>query len=457
LLVAGVAAACLVAACADIFGIQGGFLEDASLSDSGSDDTGSGKDVITIGDANFAVCDGGLTTVDPNAIYVSPNGNDLSTCGSQTSPCQTIAFALKNALDAGSFYLRDGLYSEHVLLGARSNVVIQGGWVVDGGVWTQQCSTSLTKIKPDAGSGATLTVTGSTGVVIRLVWIETEDQAGTGESLYAAFVNNYSAVTFDNVLLVSQNAGAGAGGRVGPNGIGCNSFAYDSGANGGPGTPGPLPTFAATGLNTSTAGTGNTGNVGVGTNTGGASCVPNVQCTPGLSPDGGVMCLQTSVGSCCGFPGDPACAGNPGSGGTGGHGGASSVAVFVWGGSVVTLTGGALFTSSGGNGGNGGGGGAGAPGVDGDAGATNKCCANPCSGACSCVPLFESGGPGGTGGDGGSGGQGGGGAGGPTYLIVYGGDASVVLNPPPVMEAGAGGAGGKPNGPVGPAGNVLAQ
>jgi hypothetical protein len=459
-----VAISCALVACADIFGIQGGVVDDASVSSDGGNpndaDAGAAKDVITIGDANFAVCDGGLTTLDPNAIYISPNGSDVANCGTQTLPCATISHAL--GLDAGSYYILAGLYNEHVALTDRSNVTLQGGWVLDGGAWTQQCSTDLTKIKPDAGSGATLTITSSTGVVVSLVWIETPDQAAPGEALYAASVSTNSVVNFNNVLMVSQNAGAGANGGMGSSDGGLCALPYGDGGAGSGGPAGGTGSWSMLGFVPFQAMNGTSGNSGIGGSGAPGSTTTASSCSLLYSGDSGSgVCQTQNGGNCSGLQGDPGCAGVGGSGGIGGIGGAPSVALLVWGGSIVTLNAGALFTANGGNGGNGGAGGLGGIGMNGNPGMSTSCC-TACSttleAGCGCSMFTpESGGEGGIGGNGGAGGSGGGGLGGPTYLIVVGGDASVSFTPAPVMEAGAGGSGGTPNGNAGVAGNILNQ
>jgi len=154
-----------------------------------------------------------------------------------------------------------------------------------------------------------------------------------------------------------------------------------------------------------------------------------------------VNCNCTNCGVTTGVEngsvGQPGCGGNGGAAGAGASGGGASVALFVSGGSQVTLAQVVLETSAGGRGVIGGAGGLGAAGGAGAVGApwcyTQSVCHGSGGGGpfCQCVyeptsaPTRTGGAAGGAGGPGGQGGRGGTGAGGWSVALVASSSASL--------------------------------
>lgn len=310
------------------------------------------------------------------------------------------------------------------------------------------------------------------GSTLRLVHVESRDQAPDDESVYAVVVNGGS-LTLDNALLVAQNAGRGTDGTPGIQGMGCDLGG--DGKNGAAGKPG---SFSAVGFDfiPSTAGNGDPGEAGAGAFGGVGACDFNCGSRSYMSilagdaappdsggfdagfdgglgdggGDGGVCNFFLFGNQTCAEDGGFGCGGSGGSGGGGGKGGGASIALYIAGKSKVTLVGGvSLNTANGGNGGNGGLGGSGAMGQVGNAGADITCDLS-----CMMSKVLK-GGMGGTGAPGGVGGTGGGGAGGPTYLFVSPDlsyvDALLAPNWASNSMLGKPGSGGSPSGVKGDA------
>ncbi len=488
----------LVSACGLVLGLEDGIYvspdgggEDVTPTGDSSGDAGADtsdareppKDVIDI-EANFASCDG-ATTLAIDAVYVSPTGADNNgNCGKASAPCQTIATALTLAAKTTgkTIYLGHGdpnapnaVYDELVTINQQDQdkLVIQGGFDdYPDAAWVQNCNQQKAIIK-SRNNDYTVLLSGYSAT-LRLVHVESRDNAPDDESVYAVVVNNGGKLTLDNTLLVAQNGGRGTDGAQGGMGSGCNN-----GSGGKVGAAGAPGTFSASSYLPTTAGTGDQGGAGPGQSGAMGTCDNNCgMCAifsvfgldggvdggpDGGPPDGGPPdgggCLFTKFNSMrCGQPGDLGCGGSGGLGGEGGKGGGTSIALYVDGttSKVTLINGVSLNTANGGNGGNGGAGGAGAPGMTGNDGIPFMCdigCGD--GGLCDFISL--DGGAGGTGATGGVGNNGGGGAGGPTYLYVAPNlmqiDSTLAAPNWLTMNSklGAGGSGGKPNGNAGEA------
>jgi hypothetical protein len=244
--------ASVLAACASILGIQNGTLDDASAEGGGSDAAVDyvAHDAVAL-DVNTALCDGGIATVSP-AIWVSKKiGTDTTGCGSTASPCASIGYAL--GAGVMTLYLDDSTFTENITLDSTDqNYTIQGGFLVDAGVWTPACNSGLTNVvgREDGGSAA-IEVHGASGLTLRLLTVSSKANgaAGSGESVYAVRVTDTPNVVLDNVTLIAQAGGAGATGPyVTPTtAVGCAAGVSGSGTAGGVGAPGAAGQITVTG------------------------------------------------------------------------------------------------------------------------------------------------------------------------------------------------------------------
>ncbi len=472
-------------ACADIFGVGGGNLEDASIGDASADVL---PDVPFDGgyvnpDANYADCGSGTRTLDLDAgLFVYQYGTG-SAC-TQNAPCPKIAQALALAKAGSIIYVAAGTYTETLDIGSAGLLsTIEGGWITDGGPWAPTCDDTQSIIQRDPANTAEWAIrvdAKPTPLTLRLVKILNDAPGGSanGTSVYGVSSNN-SALVLDNVSVI---VGPGILGVNGDPGTGTTTNLCSpppppsSGAvgdDGGIGFPGIL-TAGSTGFTAVQPGNGSPGTNGANGTAGGAggSCESCVTCAFACNDGGtGNACNLQEAGTSCTVAGQAGCGGAAGFGGyAAGHGptkaldgcGGSSVAVYVWQGAITFSN---SVTLTAGNAGNGGAGGAGKTGLAGSSGmagqqaqcatlatcATGVCpispqqCALGSTYTTKTIPAPDAGGAGGAGG---SGGQGGGGAGGVSYGYFTGGNATV--NGTPIQtQFGTPGSGGAPNGPNG--------
>lgn len=243
---AGIATPILLGACASIFGITGGNVEDASVDGQVDASTDAPIDVpydyvmfdqVSF-DVNTAICDGAVATVDPSmASWVSANGNDNNPC-TQAMPCQTLGYVLSHS-PKHYIYLDNSTFTESLVLdGSFTNFTIQGGWVLDGSVWTDQCLSTLTTIQEPADGGlSAVDLVGASGITFRLlsIWSKVQGQGGSGDSVYAMRVMGTTNVTLDNVTLVAQNGAQGAYNGNGATNLGCTTTSSGNGMSGNEG------------------------------------------------------------------------------------------------------------------------------------------------------------------------------------------------------------------------------
>lgn len=461
---------------------------DATTADTGVNDTGTVLDTGTVVDAGTikdtgivvdtgVIVDTGVdvdqrdacTLAQPNpnvGVFASPGGQS-SACGSAAIPCNSIQTAINLAQSSGKsiVYVDHGTYTESLTL--VSGIQIQGGWLDVGGSWSRQCgptNAAGTVVKAPSNANKTIVASSVTGVTIDTLTVASKDAAsvGTSESIYGIFSTS-SNLALVNVVVSVVGAGAGqtggGGGSGSSGGTGCSVGDGVGGAAGGGGAV-ATGTFGPSGYSPGNGGTGGAGMTGHnGTASSPAfTCVNGVQCVENFASDGCQDPLP--VTQSCGTAGTSGCGGQPGTGSSGGTGGGSSVAVYVWGGSVTSAQG-AFDSGSGGNGGSAGSPGGGGSGGTGTAGGngfrvitsckivnTSQCTNNATAAG------GVAGGPGGPGGIGGTGGAGGGGAGGYAYSYYTGGGASVSPSGTTFLFGAAGGGGNGGN--AGPSG-VAAQ
>jgi hypothetical protein len=267
-------AACLVAACAEIFNIHNAETDSGAVIDGGADVVDAPYDYMVFDaidfDVNTAMCgDGGVPFVSADAaVWVSAKtGIGGSGCGTQAQPCNTIAQALANRGGRNVIYLDDSIFQEIVqLASAQSGITLQGGWIQGDAGWQAVCDNTKSIIQgQDAGGPAAIEITTTNNVTLRLLTVKSKQSGanggGTTENVYAIRAIDAPGLTLDNVTLISQNAGGGSPGSTPQN----PPFCTTNGSNGQPGSVGTagLPgVFAGSDFSVSTAGQGSTGNAG---------------------------------------------------------------------------------------------------------------------------------------------------------------------------------------------------
>ena len=407
-------------------------------------------------------------------IFVKPiaPGSDTPTCGSRTSPCQTIGYAMDQAVKAGLKRVyacgSAGSYTTESLAVGSS----RAGLTVYGGL---DCSTSPSTWAYNAADKATMAP--PTGYALQVsAAVAFEDFSFTsanatvaGASSIAVFASNASGVVLTrcNVSagmgMSGQSQSAVAQAAPAPSGTtgGASVSAGGTGAGGGPMANPTCPTSiggaggsavateldgrsgqvgannAGTSLACNTPPSGTGGGVGTSATTpgsagSGASTTATFSST-GLTPTGGLPGGSGTPGQGGGGGGVQAAilgAGGGGGGGAGGCGGAgglagtgggSSIALLIFD-SSVTLATCTLTAAAGGPGGNGAAGQPGQAGGGGGAGYNSDDCG------------------GGAGGSGSHGGLGGGGAGGYSAGVLWTGTTPTITGG--TQTPGAAGAAG---------------
>ena len=488
-----------IAECGDMFGILIGVLLDGGGVD-GSVDGEPGDvaaDVPFDGgyinpDATLADCGMGAPMLMPEGgLFVNPAANPSNTACTFTSPCTTISAAMAVATFGNVVYLAPGTYTETLDLSA-AGVTIEGGWQVTDAGWVPQCNDTSAIIQRNPASSSEYAVSVSAAsFTFRLVKIlnNVPPTAAPGTSVYAILCYN-TALTLDNVTI---EVGPGVDGISAVDGTGQDPPACgppSDGASGGPGVAGAgaLPGGpGAMGFSASSDAQngfiGNDGHTGTAGADAGACLNCVTQCTVGCGlgdggPDSGMAtCTSMPTTPSCPGPGTGGCGGGGGFGGwgagrnpVGNPGGGSSVALYLWGGSVTFVNVVALKSDTAGAGGAGGVGNGGAAGASGSTGTPASCitsatCANVSSDSCGMAAAVEcgmsssfgtgmtpGGAAGGMGGAGGTGGHGGGGSGGNSYAYYTGNSAQVLGTTVPATQFGMAGAGGDAGGVMGQAG-----
>ena len=486
------AAVCGIAACANIFGITGGVLEDGSVPFDGASSEGAadaGPDAPFDGgyippDANYADCGSGARSVSADAGWFVKAGapHPPSADCSINNPCGALQDAIGVASPAGggTIFIASGVYNEALLFDNNTAPLsFQGGWDVDGSAWTPQCTSNLAIIAGDPSHNATVELD-QTPNTISFSLLEISNQPASvqpGTNLYGILALSPASLVLDNVNIFVGDAGAGSNGSgtvpifsdASPTdcnvpGNGANG---SGGANGSPAAIAPTTTGFVEQPSATPGFPGYWGQTGTGGTDGScANCVDQCNILNVGDCDAAVLptcAAQTDL--VCGSPGMAGCGGQGGYGGIGGTSGGSSIGIFLYQGNLV-VTNGAISAGAGGVGG------AGYPGDFGYTGGTGTM-GNPgyctdysgCGSMCfpfgppSCMPeggstsLLPGGNPGGDGGNGGAGGQGGGGAGGNSYGVYVYGVASVSLSGIHYASQSAA-PGGAVGGPSGGSGNT---
>jgi hypothetical protein len=392
-------------------------------------------------------------------VAAPPLGADSDTCGTSDAPCATIALASTHATTQarGFVYLGAGEYAESLTLAAGLTLI--GGWDNAGGAWTRQCTATRAHSAVIASHDNVAVQAQFDGsATLDTLTIRSKSQASPGESVYGVMLRGAATeLHLNEVAVEAADAGDGVEGAPGNAGAdgrsGCSAGDASRGADATTPAAGAVAgTFGPNGYTPADGQPGSAGMRGGNGSLGEASCVtcrdqiadqrPELRACQNLILN---PCLSdvTPERSCGDVSDTAGCAGKPGAGGAPGGGGGSSVAVYVWDGTLV-LQGATLQAGNGGLGaiaGVGGKGGSGGKGVAGKAGST-------CESTLTLVGVLmgtgpsaagggaSAGGPGGPGGDGASGGAG---AGGFSYALFKGGSARIVGAETATLRHAAGG------------------
>jgi hypothetical protein len=355
-------------------------------------------------------CDGIDGDVE-RAIFVSNAGANTANCGlSFTSPCQTLAFAITRAQQAGRphVYVQSGTYAGTLTM--ASGISVFGGYNIN---WQRDSHTKPGHIVTIQGGNPAVRFNAITQpTILDNVIVRAADATGTGASSVGVLVTSSQAVQLRGVAIEPGAGTTGSDGTTGTTG--------GNGGTGGTGTPGcenssgfcsscSIPARGTAGSSSCSRPGGAGGFPGLGPNNGGAGLTGSVG-TPGGA---GSSCHSNR--NCGGQPGQN------GSVGANGNHGTPGAAIGTFSDTTyVPAGGGTGQLGQPGNGGGGGGGGGG--------------------GTSFCDSYGSSGGGGGGGGCGGGGGTGGTGGGGSFGVIAR--NSQLVIDASTVIARG-GGAGGR--------------
>ena len=444
---------------------------------------GAGNGVIV----QPAPCD---ATEQPSAatgVFVSHDTGSPTGTGSALDPFKTIMSGVQAAGAAGKklVYVDKGTYAEQLVFTAgEAGVIVRGGFARQGASWVRSCgSRDLTLVQ--APTAVAIDVSGTTVTSgVRELTITTHAGASLpdagGESVYGVRVAG-AGVKFSlyDVAVVAGDGGNGGAASPGTTPsvatgtCGTTTACADgtAGTDGSKAQAAPVGTFSVAGYTPGDGDVGKNGGLGHAGVVGAAASMNGcTTCTGCGALHCNCACAQSGCNNSCesGTQGSTqvssplgACGcGGPGAiGGKAGRGGGASVALFVSGGAIVSLSYSSLTAGKGGDGSIGGGAAPGASGSDG-ATATASCAAGSCicnlvGGGAQCgtsapsVPVASQ--KGAKGGKGGGSTKGGGGAGGPSYGAVLFGGSTIVPDDQTTLLGTTGGTGadGAPAGTVG--------
>ncbi|MBS1685967.1 MAG: gliding motility-associated C-terminal domain-containing protein [Bacteroidetes bacterium] len=373
--------------------------------------------------ANTCVVIVGSPTCD--FAYIAPTGKDSVFAGGPDVPYKSIAYALTQLGGRTKIRLAVGTYNETVPLNIQNNLVFDGGYVINSGIWSKSNSDSTyiicsgsEVINSDVAHRVGFKSNGADNwelqdLVIKTTDINQRTVNGEGYSNYGVLAYNNS--TNFKIVRTKVFAGAASTGTSGttPGGAG-GAGGHGNGGGGGAGSTNRC------GCSGNTPGTaGGAGNNGAGGGGGGS----------------------TGCGGGCNTVGCNASSGTGSAGSTGTPGGNAALS-YVAGARPASPSFSAPYYIPAGqaaNGSNGFGGGGGGGGGGGDIG---TCC------TCGCGSGSPDGGRGGNGGDGGIGGSGGFGGGGSFAIYASGASTTGTIITSSILPGAAGlggnGAAGQP-------------
>lgn len=246
-------------------------------------------------------------------VYMSPNGTDDANCGGPSNPCATLTGTngalAKVSTTRNHIKMEIGNYYESNIIELQNNLIIEGRYVVNNGIWTKNSdannSTEIECSGKESVSG--VNVKHRMGIKsdsknnwklidinLKTTDINEIDANNRGASNYAIWINNSTGYEISRCEIESGNAskgadgsgyqsnggtgGSGAGnGGSGANGIGNPSGGSNGAAGGAGGTIAGLTTVGAA---------GGAGGVGVD-NCGGSSGASSGGCSGSNGGNGG--------------------------------------------------------------------------------------------------------------------------------------------------------------------------
>ncbi len=166
-------------------------------------------------------------TLDPAGIYVDAN-NGLDEfgsgfgpigTGSGNIPCQTISYAINQALANArtTVYVAEGIYLESIIL--TSGINLRGGYRAD--TWERHLeSTSTILIGADSfGNRKTIEGQGiNQSTLVEGFIIQGQDNPEPGGNSYAVYLSDAGGVTLQHNIIFAGNGGAGPNGTTGSDG-----------------------------------------------------------------------------------------------------------------------------------------------------------------------------------------------------------------------------------------------
>ena len=162
-------------------------------------------------------CDG-IDGTATDAVFVAPDGNDANP-GTMASPKATVEAAIATAasyVPPRGVYVYAGHYDEPGGLVLRSGVGVYGGYVGDS--WELRAGSTATVV---TGAPQGALADGATGVVLQLLSLrgERDEASGADPSVYGLRAVNGAQVLLENVHASAAEAGAGAEGTTGADGV----------------------------------------------------------------------------------------------------------------------------------------------------------------------------------------------------------------------------------------------
>jgi|GEM_PF-914801 len=307
-----------------------------------------------------------LSAQECGVIYISPNGVNTGIAGTRSTPA-SLDYGLSLVSPTNKrLWLASGIYTLSQTLVLQDSLHMEGGF--DPITWVKSNTTPTILFRDStnilASANALIGLRGDnvTGFRLQDIQIETEFVTTPQTSTYGLFLNNCSSYMLVRTHVRSGNAGAGADGQTGADGV------FDPASNGASGAPGNGAQSVQAG---GTGGTGTNGNNGgAGAPSGRWQASANTNGSNGLPASCGGGGGQTGNGPSCSagcvfgppscgsvIPGQPGIAGGDGSiGGNGLPGSNGSIVGLFF---IPGLAGGNGSAGTAGCGGGGGGGGGG--------------------------------------------------------------------------------------------------
>lgn len=146
-------------------------------------------------------------TADPGTLYVDGStGTDIGDCQNMESPCQSVAYALSQAVQFDEIWVAQGVYTENLVI--NSGVALMGGY--EASDWTRDLE-SFTTILDGNHSGSVVTFQGtSEGMAID--GFQVTGGNATSGGMGGGITMDESSPTIRNTTVISNQAVSDGGG-----------------------------------------------------------------------------------------------------------------------------------------------------------------------------------------------------------------------------------------------------